>query len=183
MQLNEKLGAIEPILFSCGEPVDEFRLAESAGIGRSELSTLIKSLNQRYGDLDSALHIVRLSGKYQMCTQKKYSDYIKSAMEIKKQTPLSQAAMEALTVVAYNQPVTKSFVESVRGIDSSSVINTLVEKGLLEEDGRLDVPGKPVAYRTTDTFLRSFGLSSLSELPPLEREEENKQQSLIDNQS
>ena len=83
-----------------------------------------------------------------MCTQKKYSDYIKSAMEIKKQTPLSQAAMEALTVVAYNQPVTKSFVESVRGIDSSSVINTLVEKGLLEEDGRLDVPGKPVAYRT-----------------------------------
>ena len=154
MQLNEKLGAIEAILFSCGEPVDEFRLAESAGIGRSELSTLIKSLNQRYGDLDSALHIVRLSGKYQMCTQKKYSDYIKSAMEIKKQTPLSQAAMEALTVVA-----------------------------LLEEDGRLDVPGKPVAYRTTDTFLRSFGLSSLSELPPLEREEENKQQSLIDNQS
>ena len=118
-----------------------------------------------------------------MCTQKKYSDYIKSAMEIKKQTPLSQAAMEALTVVAYNQPVTKSFVESVRGIDSSSVINTLVEKGLLEEDGRLDVPGKPVAYRTTDTFLRSFGLSSLSELPPLEREEENKQQSLIDKQS
>ena len=85
MQLNEKLGAIEAILFSCGEPVDEFRLAESAGIGRSELSTLIKSLNQRYGDLDSALHIVRLSGKYQMCTQKKYSEYIKSAMEIKKQ--------------------------------------------------------------------------------------------------
>lgn len=179
MQLNEKLGAIEAILFSSGEPVDEFRLAESVGIEKSGLAPLIKSLNERYNDLDSAFNIIKLSNKYQICTQKKYKDYIKSAMEIKKQTPLSQAAMEALTIIAYNQPVTKGFVENVRGIDSSSVINTLVEKGLLEENGRLDVPGKPVAYRTTDTFLRSFGLSSLSELPPLEREEENKQQSLI----
>ena len=115
-----------------------------------------------------------------MCTRKKYAEYVKTAMESKKQTPLSQAAMEALTVVAYNQPVTKGFVESVRGIDSSSVINTLVDKGLLEEDSRLDVPGHPVAYRTTDTFLRSFGLSSLDDLPPLEREEENRQQSLLE---
>ena len=88
--------------------------------------------------------------------------------------------MEALTVIAYNQPVTKSFVENVRGIDSSSVINSLVDKGLLEEDGRLEVPGRPVAYKTTDVFLRSFGLSSLEDLPPLVREDKDSQTSLFD---
>lgn len=180
MQLNEKIGAIEAILFSSGEPVEEFRLAESAGVNSSELSSLIKTLNDRYTDNESGIEILKLGAKYQMCTRKKYAEYVKTAMESKKQTPLSQAAMEALTVVAYNQPVTKGFVESVRGIDSSSVINTLVDKGLLEEDSRLDVPGHPVAYRTTDTFLRSFGLSSLDDLPPLERDEENRQQSLLE---
>lgn len=180
MQLNEKIGAIEAILFSSGEPVEEFRLAESAGVNSSELSSLIKTLNDRYTDNESGIEIFKLGAKYQMCTRKKYAEYVKTAMESKKQTPLSQAAMEALTVVAYNQPVTKGFVESVRGIDSSSVINTLVDKGLLEEDSRLDVPGHPVAYKTTDTFLRSFGLSSLDDLPPLEREEENRQQSLLE---
>lgn len=180
MQLNEKIGAIEAILFSSGEPVEEFRLSESVGVNKSELLTLIKSLNERYSDNDSGIEILKLGAKYQMCTRKKYSEYVKTAMESKKQTPLSQAAMEALTVIAYNQPVTKGFVENVRGIDSSSVINTLVDKGLLEEDGRLDVPGHPVAYRTTDTFLRSFGLSSIDDLPPLVKEDENKQQSLLD---
>ena len=183
MQLNEKIGAIEAILFSSGEPVEEFRLAESAEVKKTELPALIKTLNQRYLDNDSGIEILKLGAKYQMCTRKKYAVYVKTAMESKKQTPLSQAAMEALTVVAYNQPVTKGFVENVRGIDSSSVINTLVDKGLLEEDSRLDVPGHPVAYRTTDTFLRSFGLSSLDELPPLERENEDRQQSLLEDNS
>lgn len=178
MQLNEKLGAIEAILFSSGEPIDEFRLSEAAEVVRTELPLLIKTLNDRYSDCESGIEILKLGTKYQMCTRKKYSDHVRSAMESRKQTPLSQAAMETLTVVAYNQPVTKSFVESIRGIDSSSVVNTLVDKGLLEEYGRLDVPGHPVAYKTTDTFLRCFGLSSLEELPPLNKEE--KQQSLID---
>ena len=106
-----------------------------------------------------------------MSTKSETAEYIRSAMENKRQAPLSNAAMEALTIVAYNQPVSKSFVENVRGIDSSSVINSLVEKGLLEENGRLEVPGHPVAYRTTSAFLRCFGLSSLDDLPPLVREE------------
>ena len=179
MQLTEKLGIIEAILFASGEPVDELRLSEAAGISRSDISAMIKTLNERYSDNESGIEILKLSGRYQMCTRKKYAEYVRQAMENKKQTPLSQAALEALTVVAYNQPVTKSFVESVRGTDSSSVITTLVDKGLLEEYGRLDVPGHPVAYRTTDTFLRCFGLSSLEELPPLIRSDEEKQYSLI----
>lgn len=182
MQLNEKLGAIEAILFSSGEPVDEIKLAEAAEINKSETASLIKALNDRYTDYDGGFEILKFGNRYQICTRKKYADYVKSAMESKKQTPLSQAALEALTIIAYNQPVSKSFVESVRGVDSSSVVNTLVDKGLLEEDGRLDVPGHPVAYRTTDTFLRSFGLSSLDELPPLYEDESDKQTSMLDDE-
>jgi len=180
MQLNEKAAIVEAILFASGEPVDENRIAEAAQLEKSDVTAVVKILNERYTDNSSALNIIRLGSKYQMCTRKEYSDYIKAAMESKKQAPLSNAAMEALTVIAYNQPVTKSFVENVRGIDSSSVINTLVEKGLLEEDGRLNVPGRPVAYKTSDNFLRCFGLTSLDDLPPLVRENEDTQTSLFD---
>ncbi len=170
-------------MFASGEPVDETRIAQAAEIEISDLSSIVKKLNERYLNSGSAINIIRLGNKYQMCTRKEYSEYIKSAMESKKQTPLSNAAMETLTVIAYNQPVTKSFIESVRGIDSSSVVNTLADKGLVEEDGRLDVPGHPVAYRTSDNFLRCFGLTSLDDLPPLVRENEDKQVSLFDEES
>lgn len=102
-----------------------------------------------------------------MCTRSEFAPQIRAALETKRSAPLSNAAMETLTIIAYNQPVSKGFVENVRGIDSSSVINNLIEKGLIEEAGRLDIPGKPLVYRTTAVFLRSFGLSSVSELPPL----------------
>lgn len=170
MHPNEKMGAVEAILFSSGEPIDEFRLSDAAGVNRNDLAALIKALNDRYSDSNSGIEILKLGAKYQMCTRKKYAEYVKNAMESKRQTPLSQAAMEALTIVAYNQPVTKGFVENVRGIDSSSIVNSLVDKGLLEEDCRLDVPGHPVAYRTTSAFLRCFGLTSLDDLPPLVRD-------------
>ena len=98
---------------------------------------------------------------------------IKNAIDTKRSTPLSNAAMEVLTIIAYNQPVSKGFVENVRGIDSSSVINNLVEKGLIEEAGRLDIPGKPLVYKTTPVFLRSFSLGSLADLPPLPNKSES----------
>lgn len=170
-------------MFASGEPVDEARIAEAAEIDKNDISGIIKTLKERYSDNGSAIDIIRLGNKYQMCTRKEYSEYIKAAMESKKQTPLSNAAMETLTVIAYNQPVTKSFIESVRGIDSSSVVNTLADKGLVEEDGRLDVPGHPVAYKTSDNFLRCFGLTSLDDLPPLVRENEDKQVSLFDEEN
>ena len=109
-----------------------------------------------------------------MATREEFQEPVKKALEIKKSQPLSQAAMEVLAIVAYNQPVTKSFVEQIRGVDSSSTVNTLVERGLLEEKGRLDLPGRPVSYGTTPHFLRSFGLASVGELPlvPQSGEEE-----------
>ena len=182
MQLNEKAAAVEAILFASGEAIDTEKIAEAAEVESADIPKLIGLLERRYSDSKSAIEIVKLGNKYQMCTKKEYSEYIKSAMESKKQTPLSNAAMETLTIVAYNQPVTKGFVESVRGIDSSSVVNSLADKGLLEEAGRLDVPGRPVAYKTTDNFLRCFGLSSLDDLPPLVRDDEDKQTSLFEDQ-
>ena len=167
MEIKERLGAIEAILFASGEPVELYRLSEASGVDIGTLPSMIKLLNDRYDDNQSGITIKKLDSSYQMCTREKFAPQIRLALETKRNTPLSAAAMEALTIIAYNQPVSKGFVENVRGIDSSSVINNLVEKGLVEEAGRLDVPGKPIVYRTTPIFLRSFGLSSVAELPPL----------------
>ena len=167
MEIKDKLGAVEAILFASGEPVELLRLSEAAEVDIDTLKDLIKLLNERYDDYSSGICIKKLDGSYQMCTREKFAPNIRTALETKRTTPLSNAAMEALTIIAYNQPVSKGFVENVRGIDSSSVINNLAEKGLVEEAGRLDIPGKPIVYRTTPVFLRSFGLSSIAELPPL----------------
>ena len=167
MEIKEKLGAIEAILFASGEPIELYRLSEASGVETGSIPDLIRLLNERYSDNSSGICIKKLDSSYQMCTNERYSEQIRAALETKRSTPLSNAAMEALTIIAYNQPVSKGFVENVRGIDSSSVINNLVEKGLVEEAGRLDVPGKPIVYRTTPVFLRSFGLSSVADLPPL----------------
>ena len=167
MEIKDKLGAIEAILFASGEPIEIYRLSEASGVDAGTLPSMIRLLNERYDDCGSGICIKKLDSSYQMCTREEYADQVRSALETKRSAPLSNAAMEALTIIAYNQPVSKGFVENVRGIDSSSVINNLVEKGLVEEAGRLDVPGKPIVYRTTAVFLRSFGLSSVADLPPL----------------
>lgn len=167
MEIKEALGVIEAILFASGEPIELYRLSEASGIESATIPSMIKLLNDRYTDCGSGICIKKLESSYQMCTRTEFAPYIRTALETKKSTPLSAAALEALTIIAYNQPVSKGFVENVRGIDSSSVVNNLVEKGLVEEAGRLDVPGKPIIYRTTANFLRSFGLDSLSDLPPL----------------
>lgn len=171
MKLNDGIAIIEAILFACGEPVSPDKLAEASGIDIETVIKLIDQLERRYNVQESGIRIIRINGSFQLATRQEYADYVKSALETRRQAPLSQAAMETLSIVAYNQPVTKAFVEQVRGIDSSSVVNTLVERGLLEEAGRLELPGRPVAYRTTDTFLRCFGFSSLAELPPLPNQE------------
>lgn len=167
MQINEKTAVIEAILFAGGEPVEIERLAEAGEIEEETVPKLIKLLNDRYESTDSALTILKLNHSYQLTTKAQYGEYIKRSMENKKSVPLSPAAMEVLTIVAYNQPVTKSFIEHVRGVDSSGVVNALTEKKLLEEAGRLEIPGRPIAYKTTANFLRCFQLSSLDELPPL----------------
>ena len=167
MEIKDKLGAIEAILFASGEPIEIYRLSEASGVDAGTLPSMIRLLNERYEDCGSGICIKKLDSSFQMCTREEFAPQVRATLETKRSAPLSNAAMEALTIIAYNQPVSKGFVENVRGIDSSSVINNLVEKGLVEEAGRLDVPGKPIVYRTTSVFLRSFGLSSVADLPPL----------------
>ncbi len=171
MKINEGVSVIEAILFAHGEPIEAEKLSAAAGIENETLVKLIQLLMDRYESTESALTVLKLGSCYQLAAKADYIEYIRAAMESKKNTPLSPAAMEVLTIIAYNQPVTKGFVEHIRGVDSSSVVNSLVEKNLLEEAGRLDVPGKPIAYKTTPAFLRCFQLSSLDDMPALPNSE------------
>lgn len=167
MKLELNCAALEAVLFAAGEPTEAARLAEALGVAEEEIPQLAKQLDDSYAESGSALQVLTLGQSYQLSTRAEFADAIRAALEVKRNTPLSNAAMEALTIIAYNQPVTKGFVERVRGVDSGSVVNTLVDRGLLEEAGRIDVPGRPVTYRTTAHFLRCFGLASLDDLPPL----------------
>lgn len=172
MNIDDTVSTIEAILFACGEPVNLDRIREAAGISSDSCIKLIKVLEQRYDESGSALQVIRLDESYQIATRAKYAAAVKLALETKKNQTLSPAAMEVLTIVAYNQPVTKAFVENVRGVDSSYIVNSLVEKDLLEEAGRLDVPGRPISYKTTHNFLRCFQLESLDQLPRLPSNDE-----------
>lgn len=167
MKINEEISIVEAILFASGEPIEANRIAAAAGIEPDMVFKIVQLLNDRFEKDGSSMQVIKLSDSYQLCVKAEYIDYIRAAMETKKVAPLSPAAMEVLTIIAYNQPVTKGFVEHIRGIDSSSVVNSLVEKNLLEEAGRLDVPGRPIAYRTTSTFLRCFQLGSIDDLPAI----------------
>lgn len=167
VKLPEKAAALEAVLFAGGDPIEPERLANAAGVEKGALAQLADELNSYYAKTGSALTVLKLAGSYQLATRPEFADNVKAAAESKKNIPLSPAAMEVLTIIAYNQPVTKGFVEHIRGVDSSGVVGSLVTRDLVEEAGRLDVPGRPIAYRTTANFLRCFGLSSLEELPPL----------------
>jgi len=167
MNNKELIPAFEAVLFAGGEPISIERLALVFDITPEEVVNTMEALGEYYNKSDSGLEVVRMENTYQIATRKVYADYIKKAFDIRRRTPLSPAALEVLAVVAYNQPVTKSFIEQVRGVDCSGVVSTLVEKGLIEERGRLELPGKPLLYGTTKNFLRCFDISDLSELPQL----------------
>ena len=163
--------AIEAILFAAGAPVERERIAEALEISAEEVDSRISALLDDYNNAQTGITIIRLKNSYQMVSRKEYAPQIRTVMDLRRNTPLSQAALEVLAVVAYNQPVTKAFVEQVRGVDCSGVIGSLTAKDLIEEKGRLELPGRPLLYGTTENFLRCFNISDLEELPPLPEEE------------
>ena len=172
MNIKEMIPAFEAVLFASGEPMSIERFAQVFEIAPEEVIEVMNELDKKLKKKESGFELVRLENMYQLATKNQYVDYIKKAFDIRRRTPLSPAALEVLAVVAYNQPVTKSFIEQVRGVDCSGVVTTLIEKGLLEERGRLELPGKPLLYGTTKNFLRCFSISDLSELPPLPQKEQ-----------
>lgn len=162
---------IEALLFSSGEPLSLARLVDITEATEAEIKAEIEAISKRYES--GALKVIQLDDCYQITTKPEFAPPIRKMLEIIRNTPLSTAAFEVLAVVAYNQPVTKSFIEQVRGVDCSGVVSSLVEKGLIEEKGRLELPGRPLIYGTTKQFLRCFEMKDLSELPPLPTNNEN----------
>lgn len=172
MNKEQSIKALEAVLFASGEPMSIDRLALVFEIKPEKVVEAAEALGERLNEQNSGLTLLRLENTYQLATNEIYAEYIKKAFDIKRKAPLSSAALEVLAVIAYNQPVTKAFIEQVRGVDCSGVITTLLEKELIEERGRLELPGRPLLYGTTKNFLRCFSISDLSELPPLPQEPE-----------
>ena len=159
--------AIEAILFAAGDSVPLARLSLVLGVSEQDVETSVKMLQESYAQQQRGMRILRLEDKVQMCSAPEYASFISKTLEQRKPPVLSQPALETLAVVAYFQPVTRAYIEQVRGVDSSYTVGVLNERGLIEECGRLEVPGRPVLFRTTDVFLRTMGISSLDELPEL----------------
>ena len=167
MNRDEIKAAVEAILFASGSPVETERIAAALELDTATVKECADELISQYESEKRGVRIIRLNKSLQMCSDKQYGQYVRKVMDMKKNTPLSGAAMEVLAVVAYNQPVTKAFVEQIRGVDCSGVIGSLCQKGLVEEKGRLELPGRPLLYGTTEHFLRCFNISDIDELPPL----------------
>lgn len=167
MELKEIEAAMEAILFAAGDPVGVERLCMSLEIDKATADAVAQRLADRYSFERRGIRLVKMENTYQLCSAPEYANVVRRTLESRKPTRLSQPALEVLAIVAYFQPTTRAYVDQVRGVDSSYTMGLLVERELIEECGRLAVPGRPVLFRTTKTFLRSFGLSSLEELPDL----------------
>lgn len=158
--------AIEAILYAAGYPVAYEKLSEVIGLPQREIRQLIAHMADGYRD--RGIQLLMYPDTCQLCTKEEFAPYIREALGIRRGGNLSNSSMEVLAVVAYNQPVTRSFIDTVRGVDSSYAVSSLLDKGLIEACGRLDAPGRPMLYATTDKFLRVFGLTSLADLPETE---------------
>lgn len=182
MKMNDIEAAVEAILFAAGEPLEAERIAEALEEETEIIDSVILSLKKKLDESESGICLVKMDNLYQLCTRQKYAQEVRAVLEIKKNAPLSNAAFEVLAVIAYNQPVTKAFIEQVRGVDCSGVIQTLILKGLIEERGRLELPGRPLIYGTTPEFLKCFCVNNLSELPELPNHEEFPKNDELPNQ-
>lgn len=159
--------ALEAILFAAGEPVAVERICLTLDLDKATVEAVCQRLADKYSYERRGLRLVRMETSYQLCSAPEYAPLIRKAFESRKPAKLSQPALEVLSIIAYYQPVTRAYIDQVRGVDSSYTVGLLLERELIEEAGRLAVPGRPIQYRTTKNFLRSFSLSSLDELPEL----------------
>lgn len=168
MSLDEIYASIEAILFASGESVNYAKLAAVLEIPMWQLMNIMRDFRDEYNGTHRGVQLVLMEQSAQLCTREEYADIVKKALADRVKGQLSKAALEVLAVIAYKQPTTKAYIEQVRGVESGSTVNLLCEKKLIECCGRLDVPGRPFTYRTTDNFLRCFGLTSADDLPELD---------------
>ena len=167
LEMKEIESAIEGILFAAGEPVREERIAAAMELDRPTVQQILQKLMDYYAYERRGIRLLHMEDTWQLCSAPDYADAIRRAFEIRKPAKLSQPALEVLTIIAYYQPTTRAYVDQIRGVDSSYTVGLLLERKLIEECGRLQVPGRPHLYRTTKNFLRAFHLTSLEELPEM----------------
>ena len=166
-EMKEIEAAVEGILFASGEPVHIDRICLAAELDRPTAELVLQKLMDYYSFERRGMRLLRLEDSWQLCSAPEYADVIRRAFEIRKPAKLSQPALEVLTIIAYYQPTTRAYVDQIRGVDSSYTVGLLLDRHLIEECGRLQVPGRPRLYRTTKTFLRAFHLNSLEDLPEM----------------
>lgn len=169
MEQTELQRIIEAILFAAGERIEIGRLAAVLEVDADEIESAVDVLANDLAYQRRGIRILKLEDGYQMVSSGEMADYITKALETRKPPKLSASQLETLTIIAYYQPATKAMVEQIRGVDSSYSVGALLNKNLIEEAGRLNVPGRPIQYQTTPDFLRTFGLSSLKDLPDIEK--------------
>ena len=169
MEISDIQRTAEAILFAAGEPVEVSRIAVSLEVDEADVIAALDALASELAFARRGVRVIKLEDAYQMVSSGEVADYVAKTLETRKPPKLSASQLESLTIIAYYQPATKAMVEQIRGVDSAYSISALLNKKLIEEAGRLNVPGRPILYRTTPDFLRTFGLSSLEELPEIDR--------------
>ena len=177
MEISQKKAIIEAILFSAGVPVKKSDLILALEISQEDIENLVENMQEEYKQENRGIEIIKMEDSYQLCSKKELHSYIYPVLDKRNKPSLSNAALETLAIVAYNPQITRAEIEAIRGVSADACVYKLLEYGLIEEAGKLDLPGKPMSYKTTPEFLRMFGYSSLEELPELPRYklDENKQ--------
>ena len=167
MDIKKIKATVECLLFVSGDPVSLKELSSALEVDQATLKKIINQLTDDFDDEARGIKIVEINGSYQLCSKSELYEYVEKLLKPKAKTGLSKASLETLSIIAYKQPITKSSIDSVRGVKSDACITRLAEKDMIKEIGRMEGPGRPILYGTTDTFLRLFGLKSIVELPPL----------------
>lgn len=179
MEIDKIRGIIEAILFCSGRVVKIKELQLATEINEKDIIELINDMNKEYKDISRGIEIIKVDDGYQMCTKKEYYEYIYPVIDKRNKPKLSQAALEALAIIAYNPRITRAEIEAIRGVSSDAVIYKLLEYNLIEEAGKIDILGKPMSYKTTEDFLKMFGYSSLEELPELPKYKMDENQQIV----
>ena len=179
MEIEKVKGIMEAILFASGRVIKINEFVSALEIGRDDVITIIESMRQEFEDQNRGIEIIKINDGYQMCTKKEYYEYIYPIFDKRNKPNLSNAALESLAIIAYNSGITRAEIEAIRGVNSDATIYKLLEYNLIEEAGKLDAPGRPTTYRTTENFLKMFGYSGLDELPDLPRYRMDENQQIV----
>ena len=179
MEIKKSKSIIEAILFAAGRPVTQNELMLALEISKEDIENIIRNMQEEYKNEERGIELIQVEESYQLCTKKELYEYIYPVLDKRSKPNLSNAALETLAIVAYNPKITRAEIEAIRGVSADACVYKLLEYGLIKEAGKLDLPGKPMSYKTTDEFLKMFGFSSLEELPKLPKYKLDENQQIV----